>query len=59
MVRGIETAKFFFFFYNKRMAYYVPKRALDSRQIDEVRDLMRQGLGDRAILRETYVPLRV
>jgi len=50
MARGVETGTFFFFFYNKRCAYYVPKRVLNAQQLDETRSLMRQELGDRAIL---------
>jgi hypothetical protein len=48
MQRAKETDKFFLFFYNKQCAYYLPKRALTSTEIGEVRALVREGLGDRA-----------
>lgn len=48
MQRAKETDDFFLFFYNKQCAYYLPKRALTSAQIGEVRALMQEGLGDRA-----------
>ena len=50
MVRGVESAEFFLFFYSNQLAYYVPKRMLSGTQIGEVRTLMRSGLGERARL---------
>jgi hypothetical protein len=53
MVRGVESAEFFLFFYSKQLAYYLPKRALDAQQVEHVRSLMRSGLSERAKLLET------
>jgi hypothetical protein len=40
MLSGVETAEFFLFFYNKQLAYYLPKRLLDSTGINEIRTMM-------------------
>ncbi len=48
MARGVETAEFFLFFYNKQCAYYLPKRTLSEAQAVEVRSLMHSALGQRA-----------
>lgn len=50
MVQGLESDEFFLFFYSKQLAYYLPKRVLSGTQIEEVRTLMRSGLGERARL---------
>jgi hypothetical protein len=50
MVRGVEHAEFFLFFYNKQCAYYLPKRTLAPEEIAEVRRLMHAGLGPKARL---------
>jgi YcxB-like protein len=50
MMRGIETTDFFLFFYNKQCAYYFPKRVISTAQIESVRSLVREGLGDKAEL---------
>lgn len=44
----VETDAFFFFYYNKRCAYYLPKRVLSAHDVLEVRDLSRAVLKDRA-----------
>lgn len=51
MVRGVETDRYFLFFYNKQYAYYLPKRVLEPPQIVTVRELMQAGLGSRAQVR--------
>jgi len=45
----VETDEFFLFFYSKRCAYYLPKRAMgaDSEQ-HRLRELLRSALGTRA-----------
>ncbi len=40
LARVSETPNFFFFFYDKRLAHYIPKRALDARERDELRNLI-------------------
>jgi hypothetical protein len=47
MVRGVETAQFFLFFYNKQCAHFVPKRTLSTRQIDQIREFMQGGLNEQ------------
>src|SRR5579864_6544945 len=46
----VETDAFFLFFYNKRCAYYVPKRAISVEEVAAVRKLSRAALKDRARL---------
>ena len=41
IVRTVETREFFLFFYNRRTAQYVPKRALRGADAEAVRDLVR------------------
>jgi hypothetical protein len=48
MLSGVETAEFFLFFYNKQLAYYLPKRLLDSTGINEIRTMMQNNIRDRA-----------
>jgi YcxB-like protein len=48
MLRAVETADFFLFFYNKQCAYYFPKRVLSATEIEKARMLLKDGLGDRA-----------
>ena len=48
MHSGVETAEFFLFYYNKKCAYYVPKRALSDDDVLAVRRQMLQELGVRA-----------
>ncbi|HET7551389.1 MAG TPA: YcxB family protein [Gemmatimonadaceae bacterium] len=44
-----ETREFFLFFFAKRRAYYLPKRAVgDAVEQELVRDLLRAALGQRA-----------
>ena len=45
--RVVESPRFFLFYYTKHYAYYIPKRALDSGEIVELRDLIRVGAGGR------------
>lgn len=47
----VETDEFFFFFYNKRCAYYLPTRAISGHEAMDVRDLSRAALKDHAKLR--------
>jgi hypothetical protein len=47
LVKVVETDEFFLFFFNKRQAHYVPKRALDAADIDEVRMLVRSNRRNR------------
>lgn len=53
MHRVIETAEFFLFFYNKQWAYYVPKRALTTAAVAELRALTQAKLEARALLLAT------
>jgi hypothetical protein len=40
IVRTVETPEFFLFFYNRRAAQYVPKRAVDGADAQVIRDLI-------------------
>lgn len=50
LVRVVETADFFLFYYNNRAAHYLPKRVLDPAVIEQVRQLIRAKLPGRAVL---------
>ncbi len=50
MARVVETDRLFLFFYNKRCAYYLPKRVLTPEQVTVVRELARTALRERAKL---------
>jgi hypothetical protein len=50
-VRAIEAPDFFLFFYNKRVAHYLPKRVLTGPQTREVRALVEENFLGRALLR--------
>ena len=41
IVRTVETPEFFLFFYNRRAAKYLPKRALGEAETEALRDLVR------------------
>jgi len=49
--RIAEGPEFFLFFYNKRMAHYLPKRVLDAAEIGVVRELAQANAGARFITR--------
>jgi hypothetical protein len=40
LVRAVETDHFFLFFYNKRVAHYLPKRVLTESELHQVRVLI-------------------
>ena len=40
LVRAVETEHFFLFFYNKRIAHYLPKRSLRADDVSKVRALL-------------------
>jgi hypothetical protein len=40
IVRAVETPEFFLFFYNRRAAHYIPKRALMSADLEALRTLL-------------------
>ena len=48
IVRVVESPDFFLLFYNKRMAHYVPKRALSTNEIQAARELIARYLPDRS-----------
>jgi hypothetical protein len=49
-VEAAETKEFFLLYYAKNCAYYVPRRIMGpEEQVDAVRRLLRQHLGNRAI----------
>jgi hypothetical protein len=50
LVRAVETPSFFLFFYNKRCAHFIPKRALPGAGIQRVRTLVTERMGERARL---------
>jgi YcxB-like protein len=51
---AVETNEFLHIFHNKLCSYYVPKRLIATRdQLDEVRDLLRTKLGDRARIQDS------
>jgi hypothetical protein len=48
-IDAAETTEFFLFYYSKRAAHYLPKRAMsDDVQDRRLRDLIVAGMGDRA-----------
>jgi hypothetical protein len=46
LVRVSETPNFFLFFYDKNLVHYIPKRALDGRSRDELRNLIQAHAPD-------------
>ena len=49
-VEAAETAEFFLLYYATNCAYYLPRRVMESEeQVNAVRRLLREHLGDRAI----------
>jgi YcxB-like protein len=49
-VQAAETPEFFLLYYSKGCAYYLPRRGIGSEtQVDAVRQLLRDQLGERAI----------
>jgi hypothetical protein len=50
LVRVLETAEFFLFFYNKSVGHYLPKRALAPAEADQIRDLVRANLPERGLV---------
>jgi hypothetical protein len=44
MAQSIETEDFFLFYYNKKCAYYLPKRTASDAEIAEIRELIRTRL---------------
>jgi hypothetical protein len=50
LVRAVETPEFFLFFYNKRCAHFVPKRALSEAGVQRVRSLIAERMNERARL---------
>ena len=47
IVRCVETDEFFLFFYNKRMAHYLPKRAIGLVEAQAIRELIEAHRGAR------------
>ena len=48
-VEAAETSEFFLLYYAKNCAYYLPRRIMGTEeQVDAVRRLLRERLGDRA-----------
>jgi hypothetical protein len=45
--RVVETPEVFLFFFNRKSAHYLPKRAIPAGEIDQVRQLIRSKVGDR------------
>jgi YcxB-like protein len=50
VVKAVETAEMFLFFYNKNCAYYIPKRVATPEESDAIRARMKSALGDRALV---------
>jgi hypothetical protein len=50
MVQVVETPEFFLFFFNKRAAYFTPKRAIPPTDLGGVRNSLREWIGSRARL---------
>jgi len=49
ILSAVETDEFLLFFVQKNLAYYLPKRAVSSTaELEELRELARQKLGERA-----------
>lgn len=46
LVRVSETPNFFLFFYDQRLAHYIPKRTLDARAREELRNLIQAHAPD-------------
>jgi len=55
LYKVVETDAFFLFFYNKRCAYYVPKRAISVDEVAAVRKPSRSALNDRPRLSSTDI----
>lgn len=47
ILRVIETPEVFLLFFNRKYAHYLPKRAIPDGEVEQVRQLFREKLGER------------